>query len=200
MSDVFDLMLSRLPNAKEQKSNDPRIARQGRSACPAHGGTKRSVNFSVSISGTPLIHCFAGCQAVDVITRPELAPNSPLNAYRVPESSNNHTQTISREEIEQLRPTDAFELLNSSTGVIATSGSRKGFKGLSIRGDANFIWIIDGAYLQSSMASRMMNTLPVGAIEEVKIVRGGSALFLERRKPRDILDKLSTNYWMTNFP
>ena len=72
MSDVFDLMLSRLPNAKEQKSNDPRIARQGRSACPAHGGTKRSVNFSVSISGTPLIHCFAGCQAVDVLAEIDL--------------------------------------------------------------------------------------------------------------------------------
>jgi outer membrane cobalamin receptor len=108
--------------------------------------------------------------------RPELAPESPRNPFRTPSSSSAHAQTITREEIEQLRPRDVFDLLNNATGVIATQSSRKGFSGLTIRGDSNFRWIIDGAYLQPTMASRIMRSLPVSLIEEVKIVRGSSAL------------------------
>lgn len=85
-------------------------------------------------------------------------------------------QTITREEIENLRPADVFELLNNATGVIATQGSRKGFSGLSVRGDSNFRWIVDGAYLQPNMAARIMRNLPVMAIEEITVVRGASAL------------------------
>jgi iron complex outermembrane receptor protein len=108
--------------------------------------------------------------------REELLPESPKNAYRLPVSAANITQTITREQIQQFRPRDVFQLLDNATGVIATQGSRKGFSGLTIRGDSNFRYIVDGAYLQPNMASRMMASLPVMAIEEVKIVRGGSAL------------------------
>ena len=109
-------------------------------------------------------------------TPPELIPVSPRNAFRLPESSTSHSQTITREEIEDLRPRDVFELLNSGTGVIATQGSRKGFSGLTIRGDSNFRWIVDGAYLQPNLAGRIMKNIPVMAIQEVTIVRGASAL------------------------
>lgn len=112
----------------------------------------------------------------EVPYRSDLSPNSSRNAYRNVESSSNHVQVIGREEIEQLRPKDVFDLVNSATGVLATQGSRKGFSGLAIRGDSNFRWIIDGAMLQSTMASRIVKALPVMAIEEVKVVRGGSAL------------------------
>jgi outer membrane cobalamin receptor len=108
--------------------------------------------------------------------RPELAPESPRNAFRTPPSSTGHSQTITREEIEQMRPRDVFDLLNNAAGVIATQSGRKGFSGLTIRGDSNFRWIVDGAYLQPTVASRIMRNLPVGIIEEVKIVRGASAL------------------------
>ncbi|HRK40144.1 MAG TPA: TonB-dependent receptor [Burkholderiaceae bacterium] len=114
----------------------------------------------------------------DAPYRADLAPQSPRNAYRTTESSSNHVQVIGREEIEQLRPKDVFDLLNSATGVIATQGSRKGFSGLTVRGDSNFRWIIDGTMLQPTMASRIVKALPVMAIEEVKVVRGGSALTL----------------------
>lgn len=110
------------------------------------------------------------------VVRPDLAPQSAQNPFRITESSSSHTQTITREEIEDLRPRDVFELLNNATGVIATQGSRKGFSGLSIRGDSNFRWIVDGAYLQPNMAGRIMRSIPVMAIEEVTIVRGASAL------------------------
>ena len=110
--------------------------------------------------------------------RVDTAPQDVHNAFRTPESSTNHTQTITRDEIEQLRPRDVFELLNSASGVISTQGSRKGFSGLTIRGDSNFRWILDGAYLQPTMASRILRSLPIMAIEEIKVVRGGSALTL----------------------
>ena len=112
----------------------------------------------------------------DTPYRSDLLPSSPNNAFRTAESSNNHVQVITREEIEELRPANAFELLNNATGVLATEGSRKGFSNLNIRGDSNFIWIIDGAYLQSNMAGRLMKNIPVMAIEEVQVVRGGTAL------------------------
>lgn len=108
--------------------------------------------------------------------RKDLAPQSSQNPFRITESSSSHTQTITRQEIEDLRPRDVFELLNNATGVIATQGSRKGFSGLSIRGDSNFRWIVDGAYLQPNMAGRIMRSIPVMAIEEVTVVRGASAL------------------------
>jgi iron complex outermembrane receptor protein len=51
-----------------------------------------------------------------------------------------------------------------------------GFSTLSIRGDSNFRWMIDGVYLDPSMGSRFVRSIPVAAIEEVKVVRGSSAL------------------------
>lgn len=108
--------------------------------------------------------------------RDDLQADSLQNPLRTTASSAGNTQTITREEIERLRPTDVFELLNNATGVLSTQGSRKGFSGLMIRGDSNFRWIIDGAYLQPTTASRILKALPVMAIEQVRIVRGASAL------------------------
>ncbi len=110
--------------------------------------------------------------------RDDLSPSSPRNPYRTAESDLAHVQVIGRDEIEQLRPRDLFDLLNTATAVIATQGSRKGFTGLTIRGDSNFRWIVDGAMLQPTMASRTIAAIPVMAVEQVKIVRGGSALVL----------------------
>ena len=110
--------------------------------------------------------------------REDLKPAGARNPFRMAESSELQTQTITREEIENLRPSNAFELLNNATGVIATEGSRKGFSSLNIRGDSNFIWIVDGAYMQPTMAARLMKSIPVMAIEEVQVVRGGTALTL----------------------
>lgn len=108
--------------------------------------------------------------------RSELSPQSARNPFRMAKSSELQTQVITREEIETLRPSDVFELLNNATGTLSTEGSRKGFSNLNIRGDSNFIWIVDGAYLQANMAGRLMKNIPVMAIEEVQVVRGGTAL------------------------
>jgi iron complex outermembrane receptor protein len=111
--------------------------------------------------------------------REELSSASPKNPFRTPESSSNHIQVISREEIEQLHPADVFELLNMAGGVVAVPrSSRMGFSSLSIRGDSNFRWMIDGIYLDAGTASRIMSAIPVAAIEEIQVVRGSSALSL----------------------
>lgn len=110
--------------------------------------------------------------------REDTSSRSPRNPHRTTESSVNHEQIIGREEIERLRPRDLFELLNAATGVVATQGSRKGFSGLTIRGDSNFRWIVDGAMLQPTMAARIVKAIPVMAIEQVRVIRGGSALGL----------------------
>lgn len=130
--------------------------------------------FVIAMAGSALAPATAlAAQGLPPITisdsavRQDLAPSSAQNPFRITESSTSHTQTITREEIEDLRPRDVFELLNNATGVIATQGSRKGFSGLSIRGDSNFRWIVDGAYLQPNMAGRIMRGIPVTAIEEV---------------------------------
>lgn len=108
-----------------------------------------------------------------------LDSNSPKNPYRTAPSSESHVEVITREQIEELHATNIFEVMNTATGVVSTLGSRKGgFGGLMIRGDSNFRWIIDGAYLQPDMASRILAALPVFSIQEIKIVRGSSSLTL----------------------
>ncbi len=109
--------------------------------------------------------------------REDLSSASPKNPFRTPESSNSHIQVISRDEIEQLHPADVFELLNMAGGVVATPrSSRMGFSSLSIRGDSNFRWMIDGIYLDAGTASRIMSAMPIAAVEEIQVVRGSSAL------------------------
>jgi iron complex outermembrane receptor protein len=115
-------------------------------------------------------------EIVDKAYRSDLLPRSARNAYRTTASGDTQTQTITREEIEQLRPRDVFDLINTTSGAISSTGSRKGFSGLSIRGDTEFRWIVDGALLPPRMANRFMASLPVIAIEEVKVVRGANAL------------------------
>ena len=110
--------------------------------------------------------------------RADLDPESPTNPIRLTKSSTTHTETITRKQIEETRPTDVFDLVNKAGGVIATQSSRKGFSGLTIRGDNNFVWIVDGVYLQPTMASRIMKSIPVNIVEEVTVVRGASALTL----------------------
>jgi hypothetical protein len=102
--------------------------------------------------------------------RVELLPENAKNPYRLPVSAANITQTITREQIQQFRPRDVFQLLDNATGVIATQGSRKGFSGLTIRGDSNFRYIVDGAYLQPNMASRMMASLLFVLAKPLKMV------------------------------
>jgi hypothetical protein len=110
--------------------------------------------------------------------RPDLQPDNPLNIARVAPSSRPHVETFSRQDIEAINPSDTFNLLSHAAGVVSTFQGRKWPYNLMIRGDSNFGFIIDGAYVTAASAGRMLQDLPVSAIEQLDIVRDPTALTL----------------------
>lgn len=110
--------------------------------------------------------------------RADLAPDSLTNPARVAPSSRPFVQTITRDEIDAINPADTFGLLSHAAGVVTTFQGRKVPNGLLIRGSDNYGFIVDGAYIGSTTANRIMNELPVFAIEQVDVVRDPTALML----------------------
>lgn len=106
------------------------------------------------------------------------APQSPQNPYRVPLSAATISQVLTASQIQSLKPVSVFDLLNNTTGAFSTSSGKKGFSGARIRGDSNLVWIVDGAYLPSQVAGRILQALPVNAIEQMEVIRGSSSLTL----------------------
>jgi len=106
------------------------------------------------------------------------APQSPQNPYRLPLSAATISQVLTATQIQSLKPVSVFDLLNNTTGAISTSSGKKGFSGGRIRGDSNLVWIVDGAYLSSQVAGRILQSLPVSTIEQVEVIRGSSSLTL----------------------
>lgn len=108
----------------------------------------------------------------------DLGTDSVANPYRVAPSSWQHTQVFTQEDIKRLNPKSVFDLLSQATGVLPTYMGRKHVFNLNIRGDTNFGFIIDGAYMPSFIGGRILQSLPVSAIEQIEIVRDGGALTL----------------------
>lgn len=104
------------------------------------------------------------------------ATQSPQNPYRVPASATTISQVLTAPQIQALKPVSVFDLVNNTTGSFSTSSGKKGFSGARIRGDSNLIWIVDGAYIPSQVAGRILQDLPVTAIEQMEVVRGASSL------------------------
>lgn len=118
----------------------------------------------VSVDGAPREQAFAS--------------QSPQNPYRVPLSAATISQVLTASQIQALKPVSVFDLLNNTTGAFSTSSGKKGFSGARIRGDSNLVWIVDGAYLPSQVAGRILQALPVNAIEQMEVIRGSSSLTL----------------------
>lgn len=116
--------------------------------------------------------------AAKATQRSDLAADSLTNPARVAPSSRPFVETISREDIDAINPADTFGLLSHAAGVVTTFQGRKVPNGLLIRGDNNYGFIVDGAYIGSTTANRIMNELPVFAIEQVDVVRDPTALML----------------------
>ena len=110
--------------------------------------------------------------------RADLAPDSLANFARVAPSSRIHTETFTRQDIEDLHPTDVFDLLSHATSVVVIQQGRKLPFSLMIRGDTNFGFIVDGAYITPGTAGTVLQSLPVAAIESVEIIRDPTALTL----------------------
>jgi len=110
--------------------------------------------------------------------REDLNPTSTHNPYRVSRSSQLASQVITRESIEELKPRDVFDLIDKATGTQVSFQGRKYPYQVKIRGDSNFAFIIDGAYVPPVTGGRILQNLPLSAIEEIQVVRDASALVL----------------------
>jgi hypothetical protein len=109
---------------------------------------------------------------------PDLQEDSPLNPYRAPPSSRLSIQKLTAKDIDDLKPTDVFDLLNHAVGVLTLYQGRKVPYSVRIRGDLYFGYIIDGVYVPSEAGARILQNLPVSVIEQVEVVRDSTALTL----------------------
>lgn len=109
--------------------------------------------------------------------RDDLDLNSTSNLYRIETSGRVGTQVITQREIKAYEPKDFFDLLDKAIGVDMTYHGRKHPYFINIRGGGNVTYILDGAILPST-ADRILQKLPMNAIEEIQVVRGSTALSL----------------------
>lgn len=109
--------------------------------------------------------------------RPDLEPDSPSNPYRLPTSNRAGVETFTAEDIKRLQPKDVYDLLDKATGITVTYQGRKNPFFVKERGGGSFTYIIDGAVLPT-VTQRILQRIPLAAIEEFKVVRDATALTL----------------------
>ncbi len=111
----------------------------------------------------------------EIHDRDDLKLDSVTNLYRVESTARFGTQVLTQKEIDAYAPKDMFDLLGKATGVELTYQGRRSPFSIEIRGGGNITYILDGAVLPSSV-SRILQYIPLSAIEEVQILRGSTAL------------------------
>ncbi|HVN98130.1 MAG TPA: TonB-dependent receptor plug domain-containing protein [Syntrophorhabdaceae bacterium] len=96
--------------------------------------------------------------------------------YAVAESSKLQTNTITSEQIEALHPETVWDVIEQLPGMEVTFQGRQHMEFSNMRGTGNFGIILDGVYV--SQIDRILQTLPVDAIESVTVMRDSTALTL----------------------
>ncbi len=109
--------------------------------------------------------------------REDLDPDSLVNPYRIEATNRFATEVFTQKEIQDLQPSGFYDLLDKGIGINLSYQGRKHPFFISQRGGGSFTYIIDGAVLPPS-TDRILYKFPVAAIEELKIVRGATALTL----------------------
>lgn len=109
--------------------------------------------------------------------REDLNPQSIVNPHKVESSAQAGVEIFTQEDIKDLAPKDMFDLLSHATGVDVTYQGRKSPYFVNVRGGGSLTYIIDGAILPST-SNKILQKLPMNAIEEIQIVRGSSSLTL----------------------
>lgn len=115
-------------------------------------------------------------QSAIVVTGVLSDDDTPINPVRLPQSARISSQSLDAEDVEKRQARDVYDLLNYGTGVFTTTSGKKAPANLNIRGDGNYAFVIDGAYVPPQLASRILQTIPADSIEEVRIVRTSTAL------------------------
>lgn len=111
------------------------------------------------------------------VSRDDIELSSPTNLYRIEKSAQFGTEVITQKEIEAYKPKDVFDLLNKATGLDLTYQGRKSPFFINMRGGGSITYIVDGAILPST-SNRILQKIPMIAIEEIQIVRSSTALSL----------------------
>jgi outer membrane receptor for ferrienterochelin and colicin len=93
---------------------------------------------------------------------------------RTPESSI-AVETVTPEEIEAMRPKDVYDIIEAATGVSMWRQGARVHNFVKSRGDSLGI-ILDGVYLSTTEAQRVLGDLPVELIDSIKIVRDATLL------------------------
>jgi iron complex outermembrane recepter protein len=109
--------------------------------------------------------------------REELDPQSIKNPYRVESTARNSTETMTQEEIKALNPKDLIDLLDKAVGMNMTYQGRRSPYFFDTRGGGSMTFILDGAVLPTSF-NRILQSIPLAAIEQIEIVRGATSLAL----------------------
>ncbi|MFM1885935.1 MAG: hypothetical protein RL026_1092 [Pseudomonadota bacterium] len=134
--------------------------------------------LACSLALPAAIHAAAADPTLDeVVVQGVLADDdTPINPVRLPQSARISSQILTSEDVEKLQARDVYDLLNYGTGVFTTTSGKKSPSNLNIRGDGNFAFIIDGAYVPPQLSSRILQAIPADAIAETRIVRTSTAL------------------------
>lgn len=109
--------------------------------------------------------------------RPDLDPDSITNLYRVEKTARFGTEVFTEEDIEELKPSDVYDLLDKAVGMDLTYQGRRSPFFIRQRGGGSFTYIVDGAVLPPSV-NRILYKFPLSAIEQLQIVRGSTSLTL----------------------
>ena len=109
--------------------------------------------------------------------RRDLDPQHLTNPYKVEKSASTGTQVFTKEDIETLAPKDVFDLLSKASGMDVTYQGRKSPYFVRVRGGGSLTYILDGAVLPTCF-NRILQKIPMSAIEEIKVIRGATSLAL----------------------
>jgi len=128
-------------------------------------------------------------EAQPPVGRKDLDPDSIQNPYRVETSGRFGSEVFTQKEIQAIHPKDLYDLLDKATGLDLTYQGRKSPYFLNERGGGSMTYILDGALLPTQQ-NRILQSIPLAAIEQIQVVRGSTSLTLGP----------SINYGSSNSP
>lgn len=141
------------------------------SVAMAAAGALATAGSPDSLQALPVVEVTAGA------VRKDLLPDAPTNPQRTEATAAAGTEILDREAIRALEPRDAIDLLDKAVGLNVTYQGRRSPFFVDERGGGSMTFVLNGSVLPSS-ANRILQKIPLDAIEEIQIVRGSTSLAL----------------------
>ena len=96
--------------------------------------------------------------------------------YATTESAKISTEVMDSEEIDKHNPVDFYDMISRGAGVNESFQGRKVMNFAGVRRGGSMGMIIDGMYIPSTQASRILAQFPMDTIESIRIVRDSTSL------------------------